>query len=69
MIIGPNEPILIPKVAQPVEEILPDYEVELVVIVGKDARDVPAEKALDFVLGFTAGNDVRQRTFFISIFV
>lgn len=67
MIIGPNEPIVIPKVAQPVEEILPDYEVELVVIVGKDAKDVSIEKALEYVLGFTAGNDVRWDIGFIDL--
>lgn len=58
MIIGPNEPIVIPRVAQPAPEVLPDYEVELVIVIGKDAKDVPVEKAIDYVLGFTAGNDV-----------
>ncbi|KAG9019690.1 hypothetical protein FRB90_011499 [Tulasnella sp. 427] len=61
VIIGPNEPIVIPSVAQPASEVLPDYEVELVVVVGKDAKDVPVEKAMDYVLGFTAGNDVSFR--------
>ncbi|KAG8956732.1 hypothetical protein FRC04_000210 [Tulasnella sp. 424] len=61
VIIGPNEPIVIPRVAQPVEEVVPDYEVELVVVIGKDAKDVPVEKAIDYVLGFTAGNDVSFR--------
>jgi 2-keto-4-pentenoate hydratase/2-oxohepta-3-ene-1,7-dioic acid hydratase in catechol pathway len=38
-----------------------DYEGELVVLIGKDAKDVPAEEALDYVAGFTAGNDVSAR--------
>ncbi|KAG8897501.1 hypothetical protein FRC01_011314 [Tulasnella sp. 417] len=61
VIIGPNEPIVIPRVAQPAQEVLPDYEVELVIVVGKDAKDVPVEKANDYILGFTAGNDVSFR--------
>ena len=38
-----------------------DYEGELVVVIGRDAREVPAERALDHVLGYTCGNDVSAR--------
>ncbi|KAL0632950.1 hypothetical protein Q9L58_008179 [Maublancomyces gigas] len=38
-----------------------DYECELVVIIGKKARDVPEDKALDYVLGYSVGNDVSHR--------
>lgn len=38
-----------------------DYEVELAVIIGKDAKDVPIEKAEDYVLGYTILNDVSAR--------
>jgi len=38
------------------------YEGELVAIIGKQARKVPAEKALDYVFGWTIGNDVSERT-------
>ncbi len=38
-----------------------DYEVELVVVMGKTARDVPKEKALDYVFGYTVGNDFSAR--------
>ncbi|HYV68447.1 MAG TPA: fumarylacetoacetate hydrolase family protein [Myxococcales bacterium] len=38
-----------------------DYEVELVVVMGKTARDVPEEKALDYVFGYTVGNDFSAR--------
>jgi len=61
VIIGPGAPIVIPKVCQPVKTHLPDYEVELVVVIGKTARDVPLSKALDYVLGYTVGNDVSFR--------
>lgn len=42
---------------------LPDYEVELTIVIGKPAKDVPVEKALDYVLGYTAANDVRPIPF------
>jgi len=38
-----------------------DYEVELVVVIGKTARDVPPEKALDYVFGYSVGNDFSAR--------
>ena len=49
---------MIPKVVQPVKEHLPDYEVELTIVIGKPARDVHPSEALDYVLGYTAANDV-----------
>ena len=38
-----------------------DYESELVMIVGKTARDVPEARALDYVFGYTTGNDFTAR--------
>jgi 2-keto-4-pentenoate hydratase/2-oxohepta-3-ene-1,7-dioic acid hydratase in catechol pathway len=38
-----------------------DFEGELVVVIGLPARDVTPERALDYVLGFTCGNDVSAR--------
>ncbi|MCB4820842.1 fumarylacetoacetate hydrolase family protein [Roseicella aerolata] len=38
-----------------------DYEVELAVIIGTAGRDIPKEKALDHVFGWTIGNDVTGR--------
>ncbi|HTN99903.1 MAG TPA: fumarylacetoacetate hydrolase family protein [Microthrixaceae bacterium] len=38
-----------------------DYEAELAVIIGAEARSVPVETALDFVLGYTCCNDVSAR--------
>jgi 2-keto-4-pentenoate hydratase/2-oxohepta-3-ene-1,7-dioic acid hydratase in catechol pathway len=38
-----------------------DYECELVMVIGKAARNVAAKDALDYVLGFTCANDVSAR--------
>ena len=38
-----------------------DYEAELVMIVGKEARNVPEASALDYVFGYTTGNDFTAR--------
>jgi 2-keto-4-pentenoate hydratase/2-oxohepta-3-ene-1,7-dioic acid hydratase in catechol pathway len=55
-IIGPDEPILLPSLSSEV-----DYEVELVAVIGREARHVPASRALDYVAGYTIGNDVSAR--------
>ena len=38
------------------------YEGELVVVIGKQGRRIPRDKALEHVFGFTIGNDVSERT-------
>lgn len=38
-----------------------DYEAELVAVIGKTARNVSAEEALDYVFGYTCGNDLSTR--------
>ncbi len=38
-----------------------DYEVELAVIIGTEGRDIPKERALDHVFGYTIGNDITGR--------
>ena len=38
-----------------------DYEAELAIVIGKTARNVPAERAAEFILGFTCLNDVTER--------
>lgn len=48
--------IVIPPGAAPV-----NYEAEMVIVIGKRAKDVPREKALDYVLGVTCGNDISAR--------
>ncbi|KAF5324728.1 hypothetical protein D9611_004396 [Ephemerocybe angulata] len=60
-LIGPNAPITIPRAAQPPKEHQPDYEVELVIVIGRAAKDVSEADALDYVLGYTGANDVSFR--------
>jgi 2-keto-4-pentenoate hydratase/2-oxohepta-3-ene-1,7-dioic acid hydratase in catechol pathway len=55
-VIGPREPIVYPILSRQV-----DYEGELAVVIGQRARNVSPEKAHDFVLGYTCGNDVTAR--------
>ena len=38
-----------------------DYEAELAVVIGKTARNVPADKAADYIFGYTVLNDVSAR--------
>jgi len=60
-LIGPLAPVVIPKVAQPPHEHLPDYEVELVIVIGKAAKNVSEADALDYVIAYTGANDVSFR--------
>lgn len=57
-LIAHEEPIVIPKDAT--QEV--QYEGELVAVIGKRAKDVSEEEALDCVLGYTIGNDVSERS-------
>ncbi|CRG87910.1 Fumarylacetoacetate hydrolase domain-containing protein 2 homolog [Talaromyces islandicus] len=56
---GPSDDIPVSAMAQEIEGL--DYECELVIIIGKEARDVPESRALDYVLGYAVGNDVSHR--------
>ncbi|HXA00173.1 MAG TPA: fumarylacetoacetate hydrolase family protein [Candidatus Dormibacteraeota bacterium] len=38
-----------------------DYEAELVVVIGKECKNVSRERALDYVIGYMCGNDVSAR--------
>lgn len=49
----------VPKIAQDGSS---DYEAELSFIISKSGKDIPEEEALDYVLGYTASNDVSART-------
>jgi 2-keto-4-pentenoate hydratase/2-oxohepta-3-ene-1,7-dioic acid hydratase in catechol pathway len=55
-VVGPEDPIVIPPDAQDVH-----YEGELVVVIGRRAKNVPVSDASDYVFGVTAGNDVSER--------
>lgn len=56
---GPFDPIPVHPMAQEGEGL--DYECELVAVIGKTCADVPESKALDYVLGYSVGNDVSHR--------
>src|SRR5262249_32451860 len=55
---APGQPIQLPELAGSSEV---DYEAELVVIIGKACKDVLPERALEYVAGYTCGNDVSAR--------
>ena len=55
----PGQPVGIPKCEHDGPET--DQEAELAVVIGKTARDVSVEAALDYVLGYTCANDVSAR--------
>lgn len=60
-VIAPGEPVVIPATSQQV-----DYEAELAVVIGRRAKNVSADRAYDYVLGYTAFNDVTARDFQIA---
>lgn len=57
-IIGPNDDVIIPK-----NSIKPDWEVELGIVIGKEARYVEEADALNHVAGYCLINDVSERHF------
>lgn len=57
-ICGPNDPILIPRGAEKV-----DWEVELGLVIGKPAKYVSEDKALEHLAGYCLVNDVSERGF------
>ncbi|WP_417241943.1 fumarylacetoacetate hydrolase family protein [Celeribacter sp.] len=57
-ICGPNDPIIIPR-----NSVKTDWEVELGFVIGKTAKYVSEEDAMDHVAGFCLINDVSEREF------
>jgi 2-keto-4-pentenoate hydratase/2-oxohepta-3-ene-1,7-dioic acid hydratase in catechol pathway len=55
---NPGDPIELPR-RLPSSEV--DYECELAVVIGRACKNATRERALDFVLGYTAANDVSAR--------
>ena len=53
---GPNDPI---KKNKSQEKL--DYEVELAVVIGKEAKNISEDKALDYVFGYFILNDISDR--------
>jgi 2-keto-4-pentenoate hydratase/2-oxohepta-3-ene-1,7-dioic acid hydratase in catechol pathway len=55
-VIGPDDPIRLPKLSS-----LVHHEGELAVVIGRLVRELPIERAMEAVLGYTCGNDVTAR--------
>ena len=68
-LIGPEAAITVPKVTQPVDKHLPDWEVELTIVIGRPAKDIKESEALDYVLGYMTGNDVCPFLYPSAIFI
>lgn len=56
-VVGPEDDVLLPRIAPSAV----DYECELAIVIGKTARHVTPDEALDYALGFTCANDVSAR--------
>ena len=57
-IVGPNDDVVIPKGSQKC-----DWEVELGIVIGKQASYISEDEAMDHVAGFCLANDVSEREF------
>src|SRR5450432_4193221 len=57
-LVGPNDALVIPRGAEKV-----DWEVELAVIIEKEASYVPKEQAGEFIAGYALHNDYSERSF------
>lgn len=55
---NPGDPIELPRTLRSDRV---DFECELVVIIGKECKNATADNALEYVLGYTCGNDVSAR--------
>ena len=55
-VVGPGATVKLPPFSKAV-----DWEVELVAVIGKPAKDVPASRALEHVFGYTIGDDLSAR--------
>ena len=60
-ITGPNDPVIIPKGSEKT-----DWEVELGIVIGKAARYIGEDAAMDHVAGYCLVNDVSERAFQIE---
>ncbi len=56
---NPDDPIVLPRSC--INPPQADYEAELAVVIGKPAKNVSADDALNYVFGYTAANDVSAR--------
>ncbi len=56
-VIGPEDDIVIPEAAP--DEV--DFEAELTIVIGKQAKNIEIEEVDKYILGYTCGNDVSAR--------
>ena len=56
-IIGHEGPVILPAAGP--DHV--DYEAELAIVIGKEAKNVMPEKAMDYIMGYTCANDVSAR--------
>ncbi|HVA40370.1 MAG TPA: fumarylacetoacetate hydrolase family protein, partial [Candidatus Binataceae bacterium] len=57
-VIGPGDAIKIPKVSAMI-----DYEGEYAFVIGRAGRDIPSDRAMEYVAGYTIVNDVSCRDY------
>lgn len=55
---NPGDPVVLPRTLRSDRV---DYECELVVVIGRDCKNVTQDAALDYVAGYTCGNDISAR--------
>jgi acylpyruvate hydrolase len=57
-VIGPGAAILLPRITGQI-----DYEAEFAFVIGRRGHDIPRERAMDYVAGYTIINDVSARDY------
>ncbi len=55
-IVGPGEPVPYPRSTKQL-----DYEIEMAIVIGKKGKDIPKQKAMEYVAGYTILNDLSAR--------
>ena len=62
-LLGPGENIELPAIVAKYEfeEPRTDHEAELAVVIGETMKNVPADRAMEYVFGYTCANDISQR--------
>jgi 2-keto-4-pentenoate hydratase/2-oxohepta-3-ene-1,7-dioic acid hydratase in catechol pathway len=55
-LIGPDEPVPYPRSTKQL-----DYEIELAIVIGRKGKDIPRERAVEYVAGYSIFNDLSAR--------
>jgi 2-keto-4-pentenoate hydratase/2-oxohepta-3-ene-1,7-dioic acid hydratase in catechol pathway len=60
---GPDQPIVLPRILESYgfHDERTDYEGELAILIGREAKEVAVEDAAECIFGYTCANDVSQR--------